>query len=41
MKRKWLILTGLLVVLIGTAFWYFKPVGTVEGPEWDMMVLPT
>ena len=37
MKRKWLILTGLLVVLIGTALWYFKPVGTVEGPEWDIL----
>lgn len=36
-KRKWLLLISLLVVLIGTTLWYFKPVGTVEGPEWDIL----
>lgn len=36
-KRKWLVLIGLLIVVIVAALWYFKPVGTVEGPEWDIL----
>ena len=36
-KKRWLVLTGLLVMLIGTVLWYFKPIGTVEGPEWDIL----
>ena len=36
-KRKWLVLIGLLIVVIVAVLWYFKPVGTVEGPEWDIL----
>ena len=35
-KRIWIalaIILGLLVI----AAWYFRPVGTVEGPEWDIL----
>ena len=36
-KRMWPVLGVLLILLIGMALWYFKPVGTVEGPEWDIL----
>ena len=37
MKKKiWIIVALVLVVLFGAA-WYFRPVGTVEGPEWDIL----
>ena len=35
-KRIWIalaIILGLLVI----AAWYLRPVGTVEGPEWDIL----
>ena len=38
MKKKiWLVLMSLFMVLIGIKIWYFKPIGTVEGPEWDIL----
>ena len=38
MKTKTkLVLIGLTLMLIGTTLWYFKPIGTVEGPEWDIL----
>lgn len=38
MKKKiCLSLVLLLIVLIGMGMWYFKPIGTVEGPEWDIL----
>ena len=36
-KKARFILIGLLVVLIGARLWYFKPIGTVEGPEWNIL----
>ena len=36
-KRMWPVLGVLLILLIGMALWYFKPVGSVEGPEWDIL----
>ena len=29
--------TILAIILLIVAAWYFKPVGTVEGPEWDIL----
>ena len=38
MKKKiCLSLVLLLIVLIGMGMWHFKPIGTVEGPEWDIL----
>ena len=38
MKKKiWSAVVILLVVLLVAAAWYFRPVGTVEGPEWDIL----
>ena len=37
MKKKiWIIVALVLVVLFGAA-WYFRPVGTIEGPEWNIL----
>lgn len=35
-KRIWI---GLAIILgsLVIAAWYFKPIGTVEGPEWDIL----
>ena len=35
-KRIWILVALLLVVLLWAA-WYFRPVGTIEGPEWDIL----
>lgn len=35
-KRIWILFVLVLVVLLWAA-WYFKSVGTVEGPEWDIL----
>jgi hypothetical protein len=38
MKKKiWVCIIPLFIILIGVTLWYFKPVGTVEGPEWDTL----
>ena len=38
MKKKALFaLIALLTVLIGARLLYFKPIGTVEGPEWNIL----
>lgn len=36
-KRGWIFIILLLLVSIGVALWYYKPIGTVEGPEWDIL----
>ena len=36
-RRKWLLLIAALLLSIGVASWYYKPIGTVEGPEWEML----
>ena len=36
-RRKWLMLIAALLLSIGVASWYYKPIGTVEGPEWDIL----
>ena len=36
-KRKWIFLILLLLIIIAATLWYFRPVGTVEGPEWDIL----
>lgn len=35
-KRIWIAL-AIVFELLAIAAWYFKPVGTVEGPEWDIL----
>ena len=35
-KRIWILIALLLVVLFGAA-WYFRTVGTIEGPEWNIL----
>lgn len=37
MKKRICILLVLVLVVLLWAAWYFKPVGTVEGPEWDIL----
>lgn len=38
MKKKiWFSLIVLIVMLLVAAAWYFRPVGTVEGPDWDIL----
>lgn len=38
MKKKiWLSLIVLIVMLLLVATWYFRPAGTAEGPEWDIL----
>ena len=38
MKQKiWPVALLILLALIGAMSWYFKPIGTVEGPEWDIL----
>lgn len=36
-KRIWIMLIVLVAVIITVAAWYFKPIGTVEGPEWNIL----
>ena len=36
-KRWWIFIILLLVVSIGVTSWYYKPIGTVEGPEWNLL----
>ena len=36
-RRKWLLLIAALLLSIGVASWYYKPIGTVKGPEWEML----
>ena len=36
-KRWWILLILLLLVSIGVASWYYKPIGAVEGPEWEIL----
>ena len=38
MKRRiWLLPIMVFLVCIGAVLWYFKPIGTVEGPEWEIL----
>ena len=37
MKKIWISATILGVILLIVAAWYLRPVGTVEGPEWDIL----
>ena len=36
-KRIWILLIIMLLAIIGAALWYYKPIGTIEGPEWDIL----
>ena len=36
-NRIWISATILAIILLIVAAWYFQPVGTVEGPEWDIL----
>ena len=36
-KKIWPVSLLILLALIGAMSWYFKPIGTVEGPEWDIL----
>ena len=36
-KRIWVLGIIMLLVIIGAASWYYKPIGTVEGPEWNLL----
>ena len=36
-NRIWISAIILAVVILVAAAWYFRPVGTVEGPEWDIL----
>ena len=36
-KRGWIFIILLLPVSIGVASWYYKPSGTVEDPEWNLL----
>ena len=36
-NRIWISVIILAIILLIVAAWYFKPVGTVEGPEWDVL----
>ena len=36
-RRKWLLPIMVFLVCIGAVLWYFKPIGTVEGPEWEIL----
>lgn len=36
-KRIGIVLIGLFVMVVGVMLWYFKPVGMVEGSEWDIL----
>ena len=37
MKKRICILLVLVLLVLLWAAWYFKPVGTIEGPEWDIL----
>ena len=38
MKKKLLpILIPATALLIAAVVWYYRPIGTVEGPEWDIL----
>ena len=36
-NRIWISATILASILLIIVAWYFRPVGTVEGPEWDIL----
>ena len=35
--KKVSLLALAIILLIGVGLWYYRPVGTVEGPEWDIL----
>ena len=37
MKKRICLALAIVFGLLAIAAWYFKPVGTVEGPEWDIL----
>ena len=37
MKKRICLALAIVFGLLVLAAWYFKPVGTVEGPEWDIL----
>ena len=37
MKKRICLALAIVFGLLAIAAWYFKPVGTIEGPEWDIL----
>ena len=37
MKKRICLALAIVFGLLAIAAWYFQPVGTVEGPEWDIL----
>ena len=37
MKKRLVIVIAIGLVLLMGGAWYFRPAGTVEGPEWDVL----